>query len=146
MIRFEALTKADTVERWQSIRAFIDSACEQDIERKVTSGELYTEVMRGRCFVLTIHDDDLTIGAAVMCRTPAYNGNCLMIRALGGERMSDWLEGFSEYIESVARMKGATDGVLFCGRLGWIPALKKLGYKPVFTVMYKKLEGVNHGR
>lgn len=90
----------------------------EDVERFAHDGEL---------FVGGIYIDREQVAAFVLEKVIYPRKRALRIVLLGGERMSEWMEDFTQYIDDLKEQGGINFAELI-GRPGWTKVLKQRGY------------------
>ena len=130
--------------KWAEYKAVLQRACEQDIERKITVESLYESIMSNKSFLIEINMDSRLLGVAVCSRSS--KAQALFIQACAGTDVDVWLDELVDYLNYMASGLGCTDGLLFCGRIGWQKKLARLGFKSVLVTMHKERENVSRRR
>lgn len=122
---------------WPSMTGFLQAACDYDPEGKVTIGGLYDDCLDGHSIAVVFWDDsDVMVGASVVTASDAKIGRYLFVRVLGGDFGSDvWLDHAHAVFSGIARASGCSDGIMLCGRPGWIRKLKNWGFREVLVTM-----------
>jgi hypothetical protein len=138
VITVEALTVDQTRERWTGIKAFLEAACEKDLEKKLTAGGLYEDCLTGDSLAVEVLRDGVPVGAIVVSGMKKCYGRCMFVRAVGGVDLDDWMTPASNYLDSIARSAGKVDGIVTIGRPGLQKKLLKLGYKTVCITLLKE--------
>lgn len=122
---------------WHNWRGYIERSAEHDIENAITLDAVLHDLMQGTKHLLAIQIDGQPVGACVVEKSVIQHGRTLFVSACGGNDADAWLPGLIDYLEFVSR-KLHCDGVMFCGRLGWIKKLKNNGFKPILVTMWRE--------
>ena len=130
--------------KWAEYKDLLQRSCDQDIERKITVESLYESIMTNKSFLIEINLDKRLMGVAVCSR--ASKAKALFIQACAGMEVDLWLTELVDYLDYMASGLGCTDGLLFCGRLGWQKKLARLGFKSVLVTMHRERDHVSRWR
>ena len=122
--------------KWVEYKTLLHRACEHDIERKITVESLYDSIMTHKSFLIEINLGDHLLGVAVCSRSS--KAKSLFIQACAGTEVDLWLHDLVDYLDYMANGLGCTDGLLFCGRIGWQKKLNSLGFKSVLVTMHRE--------
>jgi hypothetical protein len=123
---------------WPRVEAMIAMAIEH------SNGELSLEsmkrqIMKGEMLLLVVYEADIIVASLTLERRDFDSGlSVLNVTTAGGADLHIWMKDVLAVLEGLAEEQGCTE-LYIVGRPGWQRALKKIGFKPVHTVVSKKL-------
>ncbi len=102
---------------------------------RATPGDLIAACIGGELTLWGAFDEKLVgegeplLAILVTNVRPYYRCNVLEILILSGDRMDEWLDQMNETTERYARDTNCLIREIPAGRVGWLRALKKYGFK-----------------
>lgn len=140
MIEIRPILAADIDLYWPQVAPLIQKAIDKSL------GEFTLEHIRDllieaeKALWVVFRDDEII--AAITTRIDYYgysNIRNVTIDFAGGKDFADW-SMFTDYIEPIYKNMGC-DNILIAGRLGWLRLHTDKGYKSVYHVIGKSLNG-----
>lgn len=135
--------KADLVPLvWPAVVDHIKSATDH------SNGELTPQVMFDRltaeeAVLITVSEEHNILASLVIEKRDFETGKSILnVTLAGGTRIEDWLEDFDKVLDDLA-IDYECDDIYLVGRRGWVKKLKDFNYKPVHTVMARKVGARN---
>ena len=96
-------------------------------------------LLKGEGQLLAITRGEYILAAATMnVQTMDSGKRVLVVPAVGGDEIENWIEALDEYVTQVAKNL-MCDSVRGIGRLGWVRKLKDYGWTPCHQIVEKEV-------
>ena len=128
------LSPSNALSHFDQYWHYLEKAIEHDVAGNMDAESIRGNIENKHFHVIEIRTIDGLNGVACLEVIRRERGHLLNVVLLGGESMSDWLEGLIEELTFIAKGLDCV-GVVCLGRLGWGKALSDFGFNPVQTMM-----------
>jgi len=137
MVDITAIKPQEIEQQWDTIKPFISRALEHSL-KEYSADDLKHKMIKGEYLLLGFYDGGkiLAIVSAELLTYPRKK--IVNIVTAAGSNMDSWLDEWWNAITVLAKEQGA-DEITVSGRVGWLKALKKYGFKRQYTVLAVKL-------
>lgn len=141
MVEIRPIAIKDLDLYWPQVSPLIDKSLDHGNARMEWTIEGIREVLGLGEKALWIVFDGEPIAAVITSITEyKYTGKrAVSVDFAGGERFSEW-SMFTDYIEPLYKSLGC-DIITIAGRLGWLRLHTDKGFKPIYHVIGKRLDG-----
>lgn len=113
---------------WPTVAPLLAPAVAQSRGR-IDMASVFDWLQRGLYLLWVTYPDDKVVRAAFVTREAQYpRRRMLTVDAAGGIDLDQWVETVDQTFRAYAHQAGL-DGVELYGRMGWVRALRKLGWQ-----------------
>ena len=119
---------------WERVWPFLERSLPY-MQNRVSQTEIRGRLINDTSQVWLMMRDDIDIAAMLT----SINGDTFMIEMVGGTGMLPVMEKFLPDIERYMKLRYGCLRVMIVGRMGWIKALKNLGYEPKLVMCSRSI-------
>jgi len=143
-MNISAIKPENILDVWWSVRGFIKSALEYE-HGDLTETEILIQCLRGKFLLVLCYTDDEIKSAHTFEVIDTPGKRIMGLVTTGGIDLNEWQDDLAEVIDGLAASHGC-DVIHTRGRIGWLKKLERNGYKPLYFIAEKKVEGVSDER
>jgi hypothetical protein len=140
MMEIGAIAPELVEEAWPLIEPLITPALDYDFT-KTTAEDIKDKIQAGEYGCLVVIDDEGKFIAAQTAQIfDQENGERMLnLVTTAGYRLNEWQDLLADAIDNLARSMGC-QVIQTRGRLGWLKALRRNGYQPLYFTAEKRVD------
>jgi hypothetical protein len=136
VIVLDRIDPADLDQLWPVLEPYIRSAIERGDAPTVPEAVL-AKAAAGARFLWSVTQGDALLGVACSGVRRGKHGQTAFIEFVAGQGLHVWMDDALTAFEERARAAGMDAVETDESRMGWLPALRARGYRPVRVVVQK---------